>query len=144
GGPLRIEPVLFLPAPLDAHWPADGARDQRRLGGGVVGAVRSVRAGSVEVDHADALALDAEHAGAGVLKGVDVLGRAPHGGAAGPDAGAPAGGPDRAVGLDGPAVRRGERARTRMPRREGGEVSARGDLLVADDAASAHRLVLLR
>ena len=52
--PLGVPAVLVLAHPLDSDRAAtDLTRDQRRVAGGVLVAVASVAAGSVEIDHAD-------------------------------------------------------------------------------------------
>ncbi len=144
GGALGVETVLLLPRPLHAYGPSGGLGEQGRLGCRVVSAVRAVGAGAVQVDNADALALDTEHARAGGLEAVGVLRRAPHRDGVGAHVGHPARGTDGAVRLDGPAVGRAEELRARGRRAQGGEIAALGDLLVAHDATRPHRLELLR
>ena len=135
--------MLLLPAPLHPYRPADGPGKQRRLRGRVVGPVGTVGARAVHVDDANPVALDPEHPGARALEAVHVLGRGPHRDAIGPHVGHAAGRPDGAVGLHGPAIGGGERARPGRRRAQGREIALPGDLLVADDPARPHRLELL-
>ena len=50
---LGIPAVLVLAHPLHAHRPADRARHERGVGGGVLVAVHAVAARAFEIDHAD-------------------------------------------------------------------------------------------
>ena len=52
-GALGLPRVLLLARQLHANGPADGARQQHRVGGNVIGAVAAVAAGGLHPDHLD-------------------------------------------------------------------------------------------
>ena len=66
--PLRIPPVLVLTHPLHADRTADRAREQCRIGRGVIMAVHAVTTGAVEIDQAHAGLRQTEEGGEGLAK----------------------------------------------------------------------------
>ena len=74
GGAVGLPAVLLLAGPLQAHRAArHRPRQQRRVGGGIVGAVVAVAAGALGMDAAHLLLRHPHHLGDGVAVRIDAL-----------------------------------------------------------------------
>ncbi len=117
----RLPRVLLLAHPLHAHRPSgQRAREQRRVGGGIVRGVVAVAARAFDVDAMHAPGRHAEHLGERVAQRVDALTVRPHRHRVVLEEAHGARRADRRMHLIGTAIRRGHR----LPVERGGRVAA--------------------